>query len=131
VETLVISDVVALRPFVPASDFGTSLRFYTDIGFSAFRLGDGLASLHIGEFAFLLQAFRAEGFATNFMMHLLVKDVGAWWTHIATLDLAGRYAVQAPKPPALQPWGLTVAYVFDPSGVLWHIAEEPAPVTSP
>jgi hypothetical protein len=22
-----------------------------------------------------------------------------------------------------QPWGLVVAYVFDPSGVLWHFAE--------
>lgn len=29
------------------------------------------------------------------------------------------------KPPALQPWGLRVLYVTDPSGVLWHIADQP------
>jgi uncharacterized glyoxalase superfamily protein PhnB len=23
----------------------------------------------------------------------------------------------------VQPWGLKVAYVFDPAGVLWHVAE--------
>ena len=28
------------------------------------------------------------------------------------------------KPPALQPWGLRVLYLTDPTGVLWHIAEE-------
>ncbi len=47
-------DVVAMRPFVPAKDFKTSLRFYTDIGFSPFPLGDGLAAMHLGPFAFLL-----------------------------------------------------------------------------
>jgi uncharacterized glyoxalase superfamily protein PhnB len=29
-----------------------------------------------------------------------------------------------PAAPARQPWGLVVAYVVDPSGVLWHIAEQ-------
>ena len=58
-------------------------------------------------------------------MHLLVKNADAWWSRIAALDLARRYGVQAPAAPELQPWGLVVAYVFDPSGVLWHIAEEP------
>jgi len=23
----------------------------------------------------------------------------------------------------MQPWGLRVAYVYDPTGVLWHVAE--------
>jgi uncharacterized glyoxalase superfamily protein PhnB len=27
------------------------------------------------------------------------------------------------KKPALQPWGLRVGYLVDPSGVLWHLAE--------
>jgi uncharacterized glyoxalase superfamily protein PhnB len=117
-------DVIALRPFVPATNFETSLKFYTDLGFSAFRLDDHLASMQLGPFAFLLQGFDVEDFAGNFMMHLLVKDVDAWWTRINALDLAGRYEVDAPRAPELQPWGLRVAYVFDPSGVLWHVAEE-------
>jgi len=39
------------------------------------------------------------------------------------LDLSGKFGVQTPRVPALQPWGLRVAYVFDPSGVLWHVAQ--------
>ena len=118
-------DIIALRPFLPAKHFETSLRFYRDLGFTAHLLGDSLASMHLGSFAFLLQNFDAEGFASNFMMHLLVKDVEEWWRHIQSLDLAAHYDVQPPSAPALQPWGLTVSYVFDPSGVLWHIAQEP------
>lgn len=121
-------EVIALRPFVPAKDFNTSLRFYTDVGFSIHRLGDELASMQLGPFAFLLQFYDREDFAEHFMMHLLVKDVGAWWARIAALDLAGRYGVHLPAAPALQPWGLVVAYVWDPAGVLWHIAEQRDPV---
>jgi uncharacterized glyoxalase superfamily protein PhnB len=57
------------------------------------------------------------------MMQLMVDDLDAWWHHIIALDLPVKFGVRPPKAPALQPWGLRVAYVFDPSGVLWHIAE--------
>jgi uncharacterized glyoxalase superfamily protein PhnB len=116
-------DVLALRPFVPATDYATSFRFYVDLGFTAYPLGDHLASMHLGPFAFLLQDFHAEGFAANFMMQILVKDLDAWWSRIVALDLAAKYGVRPPTPPAMQPWGLRVAYVVDPSGVLWHIAQ--------
>ncbi|MBA4388639.1 MAG: hypothetical protein C0404_11710 [Verrucomicrobia bacterium] len=38
-------------------------------------------------------------------------------------DLPTRFGVPVPKPPEDQPWGLRVAYVIDPSGVLWHVAQ--------
>jgi hypothetical protein len=117
-------DVVALRPFVPASDFAVSKSFYTDLGFTACPLGPSLASMELGPFAFLLQEFEAKGFAGNFMMHMLVNDLDAWWDRIAGLDLAARYGVRPPSAPALQPWGLWVSYVVDPSGVLWHFAQK-------
>ena len=119
-------DVVALRPFVPAKDFETSLRFYGELGFTAYRLGDSLASMHLGRFSFLLQRFEAPGFAGNFMMQLLVNNIENWWSRIELLNLAANYGVRAPSAPAVQPWGLTVAYVVDPSGVLWHIAQDRA-----
>jgi uncharacterized glyoxalase superfamily protein PhnB len=56
-------------------------------------------------------------------MHVLVDDLHAWWQHINSLDLANQFGVSLPAPPRVEPWGLTVAYVFDPSGVLWHFAE--------
>jgi uncharacterized glyoxalase superfamily protein PhnB len=57
------------------------------------------------------------------MMQLMVDDHDAWWEHLRALDLPGQFGVQAPKAPALQPWGLRVAYVYDPCGVLWHVSQ--------
>jgi catechol 2,3-dioxygenase-like lactoylglutathione lyase family enzyme len=117
-------EVVAMRPFVPAKDFETSFRFYTESGFRAFRPGDGLASMHLGAFAFLRQDYYVEASAGNFMMHLLAKDFDAWWARVSGLGLSERFDVRAPAAPELQPWGLVVAYVVDPSGVLWRFAQD-------
>ena len=117
-------DVIAMRPFVPAKDFQTSLRFYTELGFHPFQLGEGLASMHLGQFAFLLQNYYVKEWAENFMMHLLVRDLDVWWKRIDGLNLPGRYDVQAPAQPRLQSWGLVVSYVWDPSGVLWLFAQD-------
>jgi hypothetical protein len=102
---------IAKRPFAPARDFQTSLRFYTELGFDPFRLGDGLASMHLGPFAFLLQDYYVEAWADNFMMHLLVHDLNAWWARIASLNLSDRFDVKAPDEPKLQSWGLVVSHV--------------------
>jgi uncharacterized glyoxalase superfamily protein PhnB len=121
-----------MRPFVPAKNFDISKRFYADLGFRIEPLGDALAELHLGSYSFLLQDFYVEQWAGNFMMHMLVDDLDGWWAHIAALDLADRYGVEGPRPPKLESWGLNVAYVFDPSGVLWHIAESPGrPLDTP
>ena len=119
-------DVVALRPFVPTADLETSLRFFDDLGFTSRKLDPGLAIVELGPFSFLLQKFEATGFAGNFMMQVLVSDLDGWWTRIAALELAAKYGVKPPTPPARQPWGLTVAYVVDPAGVLWHFVQTPA-----
>ena len=39
-----------------------------------------------------------------------------------TLSLRERFGVNTPKSPVGEAWGMRVAYVWDPSGVLWHIA---------
>lgn len=117
----------AFRPFLLARDFKTSLRFYQTVGFEACRLGDTLAELSLGPHAFLLQGRHVKEWAENSMMHVLVNDLDAWYRHIRSLDLSGRFGVRAPAPPRAEPWGLTVVYVFDPSGVLWHFAESTKP----
>jgi hypothetical protein len=122
VESL-ISEIRAFRPFLPAKDFETSLRFYKAIGFDAFPLGETLAELSLGNHAFLLQGHYVKEWAENWMMHVLVENVQAWWQHIDSLDLTSQFDVQAPRPPRVEPWGLTVLYLFDPSGVLWHFAQ--------
>ena len=86
-------------------------------------MGDTLAELSLGTYAFLLQGHYVKEWVDNMVMHVLVNEVGAWWQHINSLDLANRVEVTPPAAPRVEPWGLTVAYVFDPSGVLWHFAE--------
>jgi len=111
------------RPFLPSRDFAASTAFYEALGFTKV-LDDGeIGVFRAGASSFILQRRYVQAWAENCMMQLLVDDVDAWWAHIAALDLPGTFGVQAPRPPALQPWGLHVAFVFDPSGVLWHVAE--------
>jgi len=122
--THLIPKIRAFRPFLPAKEFETSLRFYKTIGFNAFQLGDTLAELSLGTHAFLLQCYYVKEWAENTVMHVLVNEVDTWWRHINSLDLSTKFGVQPPAAPRVEPWGLTVAYVFDPSGVLWHFAEQ-------
>ena len=122
-----IPEIRSFRPFLPAKDFQTSLRFYTTIGFHAYPLGDTLAELSLGPHAFLLQGHYVKEWAENTMMHVLVKDVDAWWRHLNSLDLAGQFGVAPPAAPRVEPWGLSVTYLFDPSGLLWHFAEVAKP----
>lgn len=118
-----IPGIRAFRPFLPARDFDTSLRFYEAIGFHAYRLGDTLAELSLGSHAFLLQGHYVKEWAENAVMHVLVNDVQAWWRHLNSLDLASQFGVTPPAPPRAEPWGLTVTYLCDPTGILWHFAE--------
>ena len=110
------------RPFLPAKVFETSKRFYEALGFQKVLDGE-VAIFRMGQSSFILQNYYQKDWAENFMMQLMVDDLDAWWMHVASLDLPARFGVQAPKPPAMQPWGLRVAYVYDPSGVLWHVAQ--------
>src|SRR5580704_4049742 len=118
-----VSEIRAFRPFLPAKEFETSLRFYKAIGFQAYPLGETLAELSLGTHALLLQGHYVKEWAENAVMHVLVEDVDAWWRHIDSLALPRQFDVLPPGPPRVEPWGLTVAYVFDPSGVLWHFAQ--------
>jgi hypothetical protein len=120
------SIVIAMRPFVPAKNFAVSKRFYVDLGFRVEPLGDTLAEMHLGPYSFLLQDYYVEDWAGNFVMHMLVTNLDRWWKHVESLDLASHYGVESPREPKLESWGLRVLYVFDPCGVLWHIAELPA-----
>jgi hypothetical protein len=110
------------RPFLPSQDFDLSKRFYEALGFEKLLDGD-VAIFSMGSSGFILQRRYQEDWAGNFMMQLMVDDLDAWWSHIEALHLPGNFGVPAPKPPAMQPWGLRIAYVVDPCGVLWHVAQ--------
>jgi hypothetical protein len=110
------------RPFLPGRDFDTSKSFYEALGFQTLLDGD-VAIFRAGTGEFILQRHYEKDWAANCMMQLMVDDLDKWWAHIQKLDLPRSFAVTPPKPPAIQPWGLRVAYVYDPAGVLWHVAQ--------
>lgn len=119
------NNVVDLKSFVPAKDFSLARQFYLDLGFTENWSNDQVAELQLGGFRFLLQNFYVEAHADNFMMQLMVEDADAWWTHIEAARLKDKYQLHIAKPPQIQPWGLRVLYLTDPTGVLWHIADRP------
>lgn len=111
-----------MRPFLPSKNFDVSKRSYEALGFD--KVFDGeVAIFSIGSSSFILQQYFQKEWAENSMMQLMVDDLDAWWSHVNSLDLPKQFAIASPKAPALQPWGLRIAYVTDPSGVLWHIAQ--------
>ena len=111
------------RPFLPARDFPLSKRFYEALGFTKLLDRDEVAIFRVGASSFILQNYYQKEWAENFMMQLVVDDLDAWWTHVESLGLPTAFGVPQPKPPAIQAWGLRIAYVTDPSGALWHIAQ--------
>lgn len=115
--------VLALRPFVPARDFALSKRFYRAMGFALTHDAADIAFLKLG--SFILQDFYVQAAAENLMLQVLVRDVAAWWRGIDAEALVREFGVRSPRAPALQSWGMMVGFLFDPSGVLWHVAEAP------
>jgi uncharacterized glyoxalase superfamily protein PhnB len=111
-----------VRPFVPTKDFELSKRFYEALGFEKVLDGE-VAIFDAASGGFVLQRYYQKDWAENFMLQLVVNDLDAWWAHIDALDLTSKFGVQPPKPPAMQPWGVRTAYVYDPCGVLWHVAQ--------
>ena len=110
------------RPFLPAKDFAKSKRFYEALGFEKILDGD-VAIYRTGRSSFILQDYFDEDWAKHCMMQWMVDDLDAWWQRIVALDLPSQFGIPPPKAPQVQPWGLRVAFLVDPSGVLWHVAQ--------
>ncbi len=119
---------IELKVHLPARDFELSKQFYQDIGFTLCWSDGGLALLHYGPHgkhalpAFLLQDFYVKEFAEHLQMHLLVKDVDAWWAQFQADRIAEKYAVRA-EPPEDREWKMRDFTFFDPSGVHWCVAQ--------
>lgn len=118
--------VVETKAFVPARDFALSMDFYQALGFTRASVFEGIAYFHCGESSFLLQDFYVREHADNFQMHLLVENVADW--HAKARPVAQRFNVKIGEPED-RPWAMRDFTLFDPSGVLWRIAQNlPGPV---
>ena len=115
-----------IKAFVPAADFALSKRFYIALGFEIPWSSEDLAYVRHGETSFLLQSFNEPGFIKNYQMHLLVENVDDWHAHVLSSGVASRFGVKVGTPED-QPWAMRDFTLFDPSGVLWRVAQNIPP----
>ena len=113
---------VEIKAFVPATDFALSKEFYVALGFEIPWSSEDLAYVRHGETSFLLQAFNEPGFIKNFQMHLLVENVDDWHAQVLSSGVISRFGVRVGEPQD-QPWAMRDFTLFDPSGVLWRVAQ--------
>jgi hypothetical protein len=112
-----------LRTFLPSVDFETSQAFYTALGGRIAWSDDQLALVELGGRAFYLQRYHVKEWAENCMLHVSVADAAACHAQIAALLATGRFPTARVAAPKAEPYGALVTYVWDPAGVLLHLAQ--------
>jgi uncharacterized glyoxalase superfamily protein PhnB len=115
-------NALEIKAFIPAKDYELSKRFYQALGFTMASDEDDIAYFHHGNTSFLLQNFYVPELASNLQMHLLVEDVNAWYAHVCALGIEQTFGVKITEPED-QPWAMRDFVLFDPSGVMWRIAQ--------
>jgi len=111
-----------IKAFVPAADLSRSKAFYLALGFEIPWSSEELAHVRHGDTSFLLQAFNEPSFIGNYQMHMLVQSVDDWHTHVLASGVAQRFGVVVGNLED-QPWGMRDFVLYDPSGVVWRIAQ--------
>ena len=118
-------DDAAISAFLPSTDFELSKSFYEALGFEKTVDGE-VAVFKVGNGGFILTRQHQPESDGAVAVACMVDDLDAWWAHIESLDLPRTFGITwLPRPPAMQPWGLRVAFVCDPGGVLWHFQQRP------
>ncbi len=112
-----------LRTFVPAQDFALSKAFYCALGGQLEWSDDAMALFSLAGSHFYLQRHYAKEWAENSMLHLSVQDAAQCFTDVSALIATGRFPGARAASPKQEAYGACVTYVWDPSGVLLHLAQ--------
>jgi len=118
--SLNVSDV---RPFVPAKDFAVSKAFYEALGWTVKWSDDALALMENADRYFYLQRYYVKEWAENSMLHITVEEARSSYAQIKALLDSERFPDARVAPPKQEPYGALVTYVWDPAGVLLHLAQ--------
>ncbi|WP_211165714.1 hypothetical protein [Azoarcus sp. TTM-91] len=112
-----------LRTFVPAQDFALSQAFYSALGCELEWSDDSLALFRVGASRFYLQRYYLKEWAENCALHISVQDAAGCCADISALVESGRFPTVRVTAPKREPYGALVTYVWDPAGVLLHLAQ--------
>ena len=112
-----------LKTFVGSKHYAESLDFYRDMGWTINWDDGSLAELELGNCRFYLQDYYQRKWCENSMLHLTVTDAQAWYQKVTALLEKRKYGAAKVRPPKKEAYGALVTYVWDPAGVLWHLAE--------
>ena len=112
-----------LKTFVGSEDYKISKDFYTAIGFTLNWDQGELSELQLGTCKFYLQKYYQRDWCNNSMLHMTVDDAKVWYEHIEEVLSRGTYGAARVSEPKLEDYGALVTYLWDPSGVLWHLAQ--------
>jgi len=115
------------RTFIPSQDFGMSKDFYLALGCELEWSDENLALFALAGRRFYLQRYYAKEWAENCMLHVSVQDATGCFSKLTELVDSGRFPSMRVAPPRDEPYGALVTYVWDPSGVLLHLAQWTGP----
>lgn len=112
-----------LKTFVGTRDYAKSRAFYAALGCTV-NFDDGsLAELQLGDHRFYLQNYYQKDWCENSMLFVAVASAADWHDHVAQVIASGDFEGTRVAPPKQEDYGALVTYVWDPAGVLLHLAE--------
>lgn len=113
-------NVTSIRAFIGAKDYELSRNFYLDLGFEERNLGPKMSYFKLGNFGFYLQNAYVKDWVNNTMLFLEVKDLESHLTQLRALQLEKTYKNVRISDIHYNDWGKEF-FLYDPSGILWHI----------
>ncbi|WP_420318656.1 glyoxalase [Ekhidna sp.] len=116
------SSVQSIRPFVGARDYIQSRKFYLEWGFEEIVTSPKLSFFHTNKTGFYLQDFFVKDWIDNSMLVLEVDNLTEYWERLKGKNLDQKFQGVKLVEPTVFDWGQE-GFIYDPSGVLWHIAE--------
>ena len=117
-----MSKLKSIRPFIGAKDYNISRAFYHDLGFSEIIISPKMSYFQLGEFGFYLQDYYAKEWVDNSMIFLEVEDLNWHLKHFRSKNIETKYMNARITRIHYNDWG-NEFFIYDPSGILWHIGE--------
>lgn len=114
--------IKSMRAFIGAKSCDASRQFYIDLGFEELKIFPKMSYFKLGDFGFYLQDAFVKDWVDNTMLFLEVENLDEHLKKITCLELDKKYNNVRLTKIHYNDWG-NEFFLYDPSGVLWHIGE--------